>query len=245
MVRSVDYDKRRRGVLASVVNRYIKNAAPVASEELAQEFELSSATIRNILAELEEAGYLTHPYTSAGRTPTEKGYRYYVDFLLAQFELIAEEKERIIRGYERQLRRLEDALELTSEVIAGITHYTSIVSFVEWHDRFFYNGVSFILEQPEFHDYNRVRLLIRAIEDKQRMIDIINRDFKERVKIYIGEELGCPEMKNCSLAVSSYGRKNKPLGRLAVLGPVRMEYDHIVPTLEYVSEVLSDALSRI
>ncbi|MGE5197314.1 MAG: DeoR family transcriptional regulator, partial [Deltaproteobacteria bacterium] len=88
MVRTVDRDARRRAVLASTINRYIKNAVPVSSEETAREFELSPATIRNIFSELEEAGYLTHPHTSAGRVPTEKGYRYYVDFLNLQLDIL-------------------------------------------------------------------------------------------------------------------------------------------------------------
>ena len=83
------------------------------------------------------------------------------------------------------------------------------------------------------------------IEEKQRLLDIVNREFKEKVKVYIGEELDCPEMKNCSLVVSSYSMKKKPLGRLAVLGPIRMEYSHIIPTLEYVSDILTDILDEL
>ncbi len=100
------------------------------------------------------------------------------------------------------------------------------------------------MEQPEFQDSTRIRLLIKMIEDKHSLLDIINRDFKEDVRIYIGEELGCSEMNNCALAVSSYRVKNEPRGRLAVLGPMRMEYKHVIPTLEYISGVLADVLER-
>ncbi|MDD5166221.1 MAG: hypothetical protein PHQ57_02385, partial [Candidatus Omnitrophica bacterium] len=146
MVRNVDYDSRRRAVLTAAINKYIQGAAPVASDDIAAEFDLSSATIRNIFAELEDAGLLKHPYTSGGRVPTDKGYRYYVDFLLSQVEILDEEKERIIKEYHQEISRLEDALEKTSEIISVITHYAGIVSFLEWHDRFFYNGISRILE---------------------------------------------------------------------------------------------------
>lgn len=244
MVRTVDRDARRRAVLASTINRYIKNAVPVSSEETAREFELSPATIRNIFSELEEAGYLTHPHTSAGRVPTEKGYRYYVDFLNLQLDILDDEKESIVRHYESEIDRLEDVLEKTSEVISAITHYAGIVSFLEWHDRFFYKGISFILEQPEFQDSTRIRFLIKMIEDKGSLLDIINRDFKEKVRVYIGGELGCVEMNDCALAVTSYSVKNKPSGKVAVLGPARMEYNHIIPALGYVSDVLSSVLSR-
>jgi heat-inducible transcriptional repressor len=245
MVRTVDYETRRRAILSTVINRYIKEAEPIASEDIAGDFDLSSATIRNIFAELEENGYLTHPYTSAGKIPTDRGYRYYVDFLISQMALLDEEKERIVGEYKREIMHLEDALEQTSEIISAITHYAGIVSFVEWQDRFFYRGISRILEQPEFHDFEKIRILMRIIEDKQRLLDIINRDFTEKVKVYIGHELGCPEMEHCSLIVSSYWLKSQPSGRIAVLGPVRMEYKHIIPTLEYISEVLTETLNRI
>jgi transcriptional regulator of heat shock response len=245
MVRTVDYESRRRQILAAAINKYIHDAIPVASEDIAPEFDLSSATIRNIFAELEEAGLLMHLYTSGGRIPTDKGYRYYVDLLLSKIELLDGEKEHIVKEYKRELKRLEDALEETSEIISAITHYAGIVSFLEWQDRFFYRGIGRILEHPEFQDSTKIRLLIKFIEDKERLLNIVNREFKEKVKVYIGRELECPEMGNCSLVVSSYRLKNKPSGRLAVLGPARMEYNHIIPTLEYISDVLTEVLDRI
>jgi transcriptional regulator of heat shock response len=245
MVRNVDYDSRRRAVLAATINEYIKAAVPVSSEDIAGGFELSSATIRSIFSELEELGYLAHPYTSAGRVPTDKGYRYYVDFMLSQIELLDEEKQRIVKEYQRELKRLEDALELTSEVLTHITHYTSIVSFLEWHDRFFYKGIGSILEEPEFQDVNRLRVLIKMLEEKQRLLHILNRDFNGRVRVYIGEELGCSEIDNCAMAVALFFANKQPAGRLAVLGPARMKYDRIIPALEYISDVLSEVLTEL
>ena len=245
MVRNVDYDSRRRAVLAATINKYIDEATPVASEDLAEDFDLSPATIRHIMAELEKDGYITHPYTSGGRLPTTRGYRYYVDFLLAQMELLEAEKEHIVNEYKKEIRRLEDALEKTSGVISMITHYAGIVSFVDWQDRIFYQGISQILEHPEFKDYAHLRRIVNLIEEKEWLLDIINRDFKEKVKVYIGDELACPGMEDCALVVSSYKLKNKSLGRLAVLGPQRMEYGHTIPALEYISVVLSEVLEKI
>jgi transcriptional regulator of heat shock response len=245
MTRNVDYNSRRKSILSSAINRYIKNALPVASDDISEEFDLSSATIRNIFSELEESGLLMHPYTSGGRIPTDKGYRYYVDFLIQQMELMDEEKQRIVKDCKRKMSRLDDALENTSEVISEITHYAGIVSFLERQDRIFYKGISRILDQPEFRDADKIRLLIKLMEDKGRLLDIVNRDFTGKVKVYIGSELGWPEMENYSLIVSTYKLKNQPSGRLAVLGPMRMEYNHIIPALEYISDVLTDILSTI
>mgnify|MGYP001237718059 CR=1 FL=1 len=245
MVRNVDRESRRRQVLEAAINRYIREAVPVASDDIAREFDLSSATIRNIFAELEESGFLTHPYTSGGRMPTDRGYRYYVDFLISQNELLDEEKKRMVREYKRETKRLEDALEEASEFISSETHYAGIVSFLEWEDKLFSRGLSRVLEQPEFKEYNKIRFFVRAMEDKHRLLDIINRDFDEKVKVYIGHELGTPEMENCALVVSSYRVKNKPSGKLAVLGPMRMEYRFIMPTLEYISELVTEVFEGI
>ena len=100
-------------VLAKTIERYIREAAPVASEDIAQEFDLSSATIRNIFKELELDGYLKHPYTSGGRIPTDKGYRYYVDLLICQLDLVDDVKELIGRQYRQVSNGLEDILEKT------------------------------------------------------------------------------------------------------------------------------------
>jgi heat-inducible transcriptional repressor len=245
MVRNVDRESRRRAILEATIRQYIQEAEPVASEDIAHNFDLSSATIRTIFSELEENGLLTHPHTSGGRIPTERGYRYYVDFLLSQIELLDEEKEQILKEYRKEISKLEDALEETSEVISEITHYAGIVSFMEWQDRMFYKGISRIIQHPEFKDAEKIRLLVRMIEDKQRLLDVINRDFSGKVKVYIGKELGCPEMQNCSLVVASYRLKNRSSGKIAVLGPVRMEYNHIIPALGYIADVLTEALEKM
>ena len=245
MVRIIDHAQREKAILAASINAYINSAVPVSSEALAQEFALSSATVRNIFAELEETGYLTHPYTSAGRVPTDKGYRYYVDFLMSEIELLNNEKKAISNEYKNKIERLDDILEKTSEIISTITHYAGIVSLLEWEDRFFYKGLTHILKQPEFHNSEKIRLLIQVLEEKKELLDIINRDFKEATKVYIGREIGCPEIDSCSLVISSYRRGKKQNGRLAVLGPRRMNYDHIIPALEFISGVVSDILDEI
>src|SRR4030043_1745111 len=82
----MEFTGRKIEILKEVVGRFIAKADPVSSKRLAQdsEFDLSSATIRKEMAELEEMGYLTHPHTSAGRTPTDKGYRFYVDNVIKE-----------------------------------------------------------------------------------------------------------------------------------------------------------------
>jgi len=86
-------DERKKRILQSIIDDYISTAEPVGSRTVARKHELglSSATIRNEMADLEEMGYLTQPHTSAGRIPSDKGYRFYVDQLMKQSELTMEE----------------------------------------------------------------------------------------------------------------------------------------------------------
>src|SRR4051794_28798174 len=112
MNRKPDHRQRKDVVLGIVVEQYIKTVNPISSGLIASEYhlDLSPATIRNIMAELEEQGYLTHPHTSAGRVPTELGYRYYVDHLMNQIHLLEEEKEKIKSEYQQSVCELEDLL---------------------------------------------------------------------------------------------------------------------------------------
>lgn len=243
MVRTIDYNKRREEVLAAVVDSYIRNASAVSSEALAPNFNYSSATIRSIMSELEEMDLLTHTYTSSGRMPTDKGYRFYVDNLLMEIGLLEHEKDEIIEEYKKSRKELDVLLEKTSDLLSSFTHCTGIVSFVEANDKIFYSGMSVMLEQPEFHDLKRIRILMNLLEEKQRLLGVINRDLEERIKIYIGRELPFSALDSCTLITSNYKVKDKPQGCIAVLGPTRMEYARIIPAIEYISEMLSSILS--
>lgn len=243
-MRITDYETRKKDILAAAIDTYVENAIPVSSEALARDysFDLSSATIRNVLAELEELGFLTHPHTSAGRVPTEKGYRYYVNYLMKEINLLENEKCRIESEYRKSIQELENLLDRTSAVLSDLTHCTGIVSFRDWQDRLFYKGASFMLEQPEFSNLERIRQILRMLEEKQKLTEIINRDLEKKIEIYIGSEIHCQEIDDCALVMSAYKYKNKPSGRIAVLGPKRMKYAKAVSAVEYLSDLITELL---
>ena len=235
-----DMQARKDRILAIVVNQYIKTVSPVGSQLITDEYRLdvSPATVRNILAELEEEGYLTHPHTSAGRMPTAKGYRYYVDHLMNEIQLLEEEKRRIQTEYKRYMNQLELLMEKTSEVISDITHYTSIISIDGSDHKVICKGTSYVVDYPETTDILKIRAILRILEEKERLMKLINRDIENKINIYIGSELTFKEMDSCSLAVSSF-ESNGVSGRIAVLGPTRMQYERVVSALDYISRMLS------
>lgn len=248
-MRFTDHEKRKKQVLLAVIKNYTQMAEPIGSQLLCQDFDCSSATIRNILAELEEVGFLTHLYTSSGRIPTDKGYRFYIDSLTSENSLIEEqEKKYILKEYkknDKEIRKIEDTLENASGLVSQITHQAGIVSFIDYQDKLIFNGMSFILEQPEFRNLEKTLKVIKILEEKKRLLEIINQNLEERLKIYVGHELCCPEIEDCSLIVSTYELNKKPYGRIAILGPRRMNYLHLVPMLEYISTMVSESLNQI
>ncbi|HOW35752.1 MAG TPA: hypothetical protein PL155_05000 [Candidatus Omnitrophota bacterium] len=241
--RKNDSQARKDRVLAIVVDQYIKNVTPVGSSFIVQEYhlDLSPATVRNILAELEEEGFLSHPHTSAGRVPTQRGYRYFVDHLMNEIQLLKEEKERIQAEYRRGVKELEKLLEKTSEVISDLTHYTSIVS-IDGGEKMFCKGISFVAGYPEFHNFERIKHIIHALEEKEHILEVINRALEKKIQIFIGSEIACEDIEGCSLAISSFKKENGPSGRIAVLGPTRMDYERVVSTLDYFSKLMKEIL---
>lgn len=239
--RQADYQARKDRVLAIVVDEYVRSVTPISSNLIVQGYALdvSPATVRSILAELEEEGFLMHPHTSAGRVPTQRGYRYFVDHLMNEIHLLKEERERIQAEYKKGMRELEKLLERTSEVISDITHYTSIVS-IDGENKIYTKGISNVVGFPEFQDFKKVQQIVHTLEEKERMLEVINRDLEKKIQVFIGSEIACTEMENCSLAVSQFKTEKGPSGRIAILGPTRMDYERVVSTLQYFSQLMKE-----
>lgn len=123
---SEDLDKRKKKVLQAIIEEYIETAEPVSSSNLVKELECSSATIRNEMAELEKIGFIEKPHTSAGRIPSQKGYRYYVDELIRDDKLSKKEMEIIKERLETKVNDLEDLTKIATTTLSEITHYTTI-----------------------------------------------------------------------------------------------------------------------
>ena len=122
--------ERKARVLYAVIHEYIKTGKPVGSSVLEQKykFNLSPATLRNLMAELEKDGYLTHPHTSAGRIPTDAGYKAYVNSLVELQRLAVEEEERIKKEYEKKTKEIESLLSQTSKILSGLSNYTGFIT---------------------------------------------------------------------------------------------------------------------
>ncbi len=240
----IDTRTRENLVLEIVVDEYIKTVTPVSSAYIAKEchLDLSSATIRNILSDLEDQGYLSHPHTSAGKVPTQEGYRYYVDHLMHEIQLLDEERQRIKEEYLSEVKGLEELLDLASKALSEVTHYTSIISIDGWSGKLICKGINFIVDYPEYQDFKKISDILEALEQKERLLEVINRDLEQKIKIYIGKEMAYENIESCSLAVSEFKTEHGPSGKLAILGPTRMDYKRVISTLDYFSQLMNEIL---
>jgi len=91
---------------------------------------------------------------------------------------------------------------------------------------------------PDSSDILKIQAILKILEEKERLMEIINRSLEKKIKIYIGHEMALKDMESCSLAISHF-EKDGVKGRIAVLGPTRMQYDRVVSTLDYISQILS------
>ncbi|MFA6078581.1 MAG: HTH domain-containing protein [Candidatus Omnitrophota bacterium] len=240
-----DTTKRHNEVLDLIIKQYIETAEPVSSRSVARKLKLSSATIRNVMADLEDMGFITHPHTSAGRIPTDKGYRYYIDSLMRIRSINDGVVKMIDVQYHERMKSLEDVLEKTSHLISSLTNYVGITLY-PFYEKVYLDGASHILEQPEFKDYGKLYNILKCLEEKRAILNLLSNDFGEDgLTVHIGRELKSSNFSECSIVTRGYKVRGKPSGRLGVIGPKRMLYDKVIPTVEILADAVTNILEEL
>jgi heat-inducible transcriptional repressor len=342
-VRNDDLTNRQHALLLATVQEFISTAGPVGSHQLAARHQLGvrSAMVRSLMGELEEAGFLSQPHTSAGRVPTDKAFRYYVDHLTPSSPIAFQDRTQIELHYSARANDIGETIRDTSRLLALMTGQAAVVmaprlesaliervQFVglrpnevlaifvaaaggvqhrlirieqdysqaeldrmsgylneslsgrtlsearEWieqqlnEDRANYDrlmrtalvlGVAITRnstlaevyvegslkasDQPEFSDPTRLRDLLRALEDKTALLDLLERSFKQTgLTVSIGSENFDLRLSGLSVVAAPYASGAMPLGSLAVVGPVRMDYERVIPLVSYTARALSRVL---
>jgi len=245
-MKHLDQKKRQDDILELIIREYTENAHTVSSEGLRKKYNLpmSSATLRNVMAELEGAGYISHIHTSSGRVPTPEGFRYYVDMLMSDQEDLVVDYEYIYTLIKKALNyqyQIENMLEEISRVVSSITHYMGL-GMCSGRERVFFSGTHFIFEQPDFEDIVVLKNLFQALEEKYTDLwSFVNKGMDKDVKVFIGKDIDILRSRDFSLALSSFDM-NKMNERIVfgVVGPVRMDYSSVVKKLKRVKEYLED-----
>lgn len=225
----------------------MNSAVPVSSDVLCRtrKMNLSSATIRHVFFELEESGYLTHPHTSAGRVPTDEGYRFYLNVLMRKKKLKGEDVYFLAKIFDARIKELDDLVSEAPKIMSDFTHYASMVYLEDDDDeRVNFYGMRYLLEHPEFSDIRRAHGVVEALEEAQELIELLKRDFSGPTKVYIGKECPCSRMEHCAVVVARCGRDEERGGRLALIGPKRMAYGEVLPLMDYISELFAKNIEK-
>jgi len=334
---------RELEILTAIVEDYIATGQPVGSRTVSKcaPMRLSPASIRNSMADLTDKGYLAQPHTSAGRVPTAKAFRLYLDTTMQARPLTKPVKEMMARSLGEAGLEIDDILRRASRVLSGVSRQVCMVlaprhAMAKWrqidfvllrpglvmailvlqgglvqkrlvavgHDitandlvhfsnylnhhfqnltvaevrgriiaemaaaerelqnltgrpmsmaldsftvneapQIFVEGALNMLTQPDAADVSVMREVLGALEDRQRLLEVLDRTLAERRSVVIlGEESQTPDLAGCGLVSSPYGGQGTPVGAVSVIGPLRMDYAEVVPLVNYTAKLITAML---
>lgn len=339
----MDLDARKQKILQAIIQDYISSAEPVGSRTIARKYDLgvSAATIRNEMFDLEMMGYLEQPHTSAGRIPSLKGYRFYVDCLLEPTKITDAEKQFVCAWFQDKVSSVDQIFQSTAKVLARITHnvtlvmasqrlnsklkyirflplderraimivvtdtgqvenclyprpagaslddlniiaqrltnylagmaidhidekaieafHETIVDDVELYrlafrsmgrafhkgQQFYKGGTMELLNKPEFKDVDKAKSLFTMLEEQDVVANLLHDEGEgEAVTVRIGEEAKLSPINDCSIIEATFTDHDVVLGKLAVLGPARMEYAKIIGLLDFMKQHVTHMLAH-
>lgn len=245
----MDITSRQAKILAAIVKEYSQTGEPVGSEELLSRygFDVSAATIRNEMHALENSGLIYQPHTSAGRIPTDKGYRYFVNKLMKHLELTQAEQRRLseeLKKLQRQYLELGDSLtKLLASSAQGAAFALLPGSAADKPDIVRTTGLSNVIDEKM--ESAEIKEIAKFLEDVslygRQLLDL---DIRE-VKTFIGREAPMPLASDFSLVVTKVNLPRGDKGLLGIVGPKRMKYAKNISLLEYVKKMLASGLSAI
>lgn len=227
-------ESRQQTLLQRIIEEHIRTTQPVGSNLMADKYfkDLSSPTIRNEMQALERAGYITHPHTSAGRVPTEAGYRFYIENLLPAKAVPNREAEALAkiikasRGYEEQAKRL-------AKKTAEFASLAVVVGFSP--QDVYYTGLSNVFSQPEFASHDLVVGLSQVIDHLDEVMSKIHKRIDDEISVLLGSDNPFGQECGSVLTRCSF---DSGRGVIGILGPMRMDYGENIAYVKFIKKLL-------
>ena len=225
---------RQQKILRAIVEEYAEVASPVGSQLLAKIFNVSSATIRAEMAELERAGYIMQPHTSAGRIPTDKGYRHYVNHTTETDGL-----EASVRGERALTARIgegsvpERAIRNTVDTLVELTQNLGVATIGK---QLYMSGLSNLFGQPEFIQHGQVQEVARLLDNLEPWLREVAPN--KPLSVYIGSENPIGRNSGCSLIISKFRSPYSDKSFIGVIGPTRQSYKEVMGLVENAGRML-------
>ena len=236
---------RQTQILVAIIEQYAEVASPVGSVTLAKLFNVSSATIRSEMAKLEDLGLIMQPHTSAGRIPTDKGYRFYVNRLTAQSEgedeqilLNANNSKDSLRGFRAISSRVsaqnDRADHAIRSAVDSLVELTGNLGLATIGDQLYMNGIYNLFSQPEFESGEAVQSVAQLLDNEVAPNEPLN--------VYIGSENPIGKSSGASLIISKFESPFSENSYIGVLGPTRQNYGKVVRLVQKTGEFLEEIL---
>ena len=239
----VELTDRQQALLKAIVEEYIESAEPIGSEVIERKYNLgvSPATIRIEMGKLTEMGYLRQPHTSAGRTPTSMGMRFYIDQLMKEKQLPVTAEVSIKEKMWQQRYKQE---RLIKEAVSALAQRLDMVGLaIDDEGQLFYAGAANILDWPEFYDIDVTRFVLSLFDENPRLQEIIGRAVgTDPIHILFGEDMEFEYLRPCSFVFTKYDVKAEKTGVIGVIGPARMNFPVVLPYVKYVRDLLNEAI---
>lgn len=230
----MQFTERQSEILDAIIREYIDSAEPVSSQMLQKkhDFGICPASIRIEMQKLTDNGFISQPHTSAGRIPTDKAYRFFVDNLLEEKQPVrqrAEKKSGEKKTEDRLINEIDDTLKLFQNLTKkmALESHALVLSYLKNEDIFLKEGWEQLLREPEFKEQEFILDFAGLLENMEKSIEknISEIDFDSDIEIYIGRENPFAKTREFSVIVSKYSLPKGEEGIVSILGPKRMAYD--------------------
>jgi heat-inducible transcriptional repressor len=230
--------ERQKLILFAIVEQYAEVASPVGSNLLAKLFGVSSATIRADMVELEHLEFIMQPHTSAGRIPTDKGYRFYVNNITSGEETASDRRgERALSARVQVGGLPERTIRNAVDTLVELTHNLGIATI---GPQLYMSGLSNLFGQPEFIHSTQVRQVAGLLDNLEPWLQEAAPN--EPLSVYIGQENPIGRSAGCTLIISRFRSPYSDHSYIGILGPTRQSYKGVMQLVRHAGEALEEVL---
>ena len=233
--------ERQRLILAAIIEQHAEIAAPVGSIMLAKLFGVSSATIRSEMVKLEEMGFIEQPHTSAGRIPTDTGYRFYVNSLNEAQAEQPQMLDRSARAIEARVSthsdRADRAIRSAVDSLVDLTQNLGIATI---GDELYLSGIGNLFSQPEFMHGEHAQQVARLLDNLEPWLREARPN--EPLNVYIGSENPIGKASGATLSISKFRSPYSDNSYIGVLGPTRQSYAKVMRLVRHAGAMLEEIL---
>jgi len=231
--------ERQKQILSAIIEQYAEVAVPVGSSLLAKAFNVSSATVRAEMAELERLGFITQPHTSAGRIPTDKGYRFYVNLLAETQDTSVPERrsERALASRVQHAGAPERMIRNAVDTLVELTHNLGLATI---GNQLYMSGLSNLFGQPEFINGLNVQQVASLLDNLEPWLREAAPN--EPLSVYIGQENPVGRAAGCTLIISRFRSPFSDRSYIGTLGPTRQSYREVMTLVARAGQELEEVL---